>query len=65
MIGQIIDASQTQIRSFSNKIYECLRLDLLLGDEFNIILANFHGPLCDPPRYFFTLEYPSQLGGQI
>jgi hypothetical protein len=60
MIRQIIDASQTRIRPFSNKICECLRHDRPLRDEFNIILTNFYSPLCNPPRCFFILEYPSQ-----
>jgi hypothetical protein len=60
MIRQIINASQTQIHPFSNKICECLRLNRPPGDEFNIILDNFHDPLCDSPHCFFTLEYSSQ-----
>jgi hypothetical protein len=60
MIGQIIDALQTRIRPFNNKICECLRLNRPPGDEFDIILANFHDPLCDSPHCFFTLEYSSE-----
>jgi hypothetical protein len=60
MIGQITKASYIRIRPFNNKICERLRLDRPLGDEFNIILANFHDPLCDLSRGFFTLEDVSQ-----
>jgi hypothetical protein len=60
MIGQIIDALQARIHPFNNKIYECLRLNRPSGDEFSIVLANFHGPLCDSPHCFFTLEYSNQ-----
>jgi hypothetical protein len=54
MIGQVTDASYIEIRLFSDKICERLRLDRPPGDEFNIILSDFHSPLCDSPHDFFT-----------
>jgi hypothetical protein len=60
MIGQITDTSYIRINLFNNKICERLRLDRPPGDEFNIILVDFHGPLCDSSRGFFTLEDVSQ-----
>jgi hypothetical protein len=33
-----------------------LRLDHASGDVFNIVLADFHCPLCNPPYHFFALE---------
>jgi hypothetical protein len=55
-----VGCHKTRIHPFSNKICECLRFYRPSVDEFNIILANFYGPLCDPPHCFFTLEYTSQ-----
>jgi hypothetical protein len=33
-----------------------LRLDRSSRDEFNIILADLHCPLCHPPHCFFALK---------
>jgi hypothetical protein len=56
MIDSLVDTLYTRICPFYNEVYDCFRLDRPPGDEFNIILADLHCPLSDPPCCFLALE---------
>jgi hypothetical protein len=60
MIRWLVDASMTCISPLHNEVHECLILDRPSRDEFNIILADLHCPLCNLPHCFFALKDAQQ-----